>query len=91
MLALSTGRKPGLPDGIFSYQKYQFGYILVGLLMENVGIFDVELVYFVTLWYVLWHFGIFLCNLVFFPHFGMFYQEKSGKPAANDMKNIYEN
>jgi hypothetical protein len=28
----------GLPDGIFSYQKSQFGYILEGLGMENVGI-----------------------------------------------------
>jgi hypothetical protein len=28
-----------LPDGIFSYQKYQFGYILEGLGKENVGVF----------------------------------------------------
>jgi hypothetical protein len=33
------GYTPGLPDGLFSYQKYQFGYILEGLGMENVGIF----------------------------------------------------
>jgi hypothetical protein len=26
----------GLPDGIFSYQKSQFGYILEGLGMENI-------------------------------------------------------
>jgi hypothetical protein len=30
---------PGLPDGLLSYQKSQFGYILEGLGMENVGIF----------------------------------------------------
>jgi hypothetical protein len=29
----------GLPDGIFSNQKSQYGYILEGLAMENVGIF----------------------------------------------------
>jgi hypothetical protein len=29
---------PELPDGIFSYPKYQFGNIVEGLEMENVGI-----------------------------------------------------
>jgi hypothetical protein len=29
----------GLPDGLFSNQKSQFGYILVGLGMENIVIF----------------------------------------------------
>jgi hypothetical protein len=28
-----------LPHGMFAYQKYQFGYILEGLEMKNVGIF----------------------------------------------------
>jgi hypothetical protein len=28
-----------VPDGLFSYQKSQFGYILEGLGRENVGIF----------------------------------------------------
>jgi hypothetical protein len=35
-----------LPDGIFSNRKYLFGFLLEGLEMENVGIFDA-------------HFGIF--------------------------------
>jgi hypothetical protein len=30
----------GLPDGIVSYQKSQFGYILEDLGMENVGILN---------------------------------------------------
>jgi hypothetical protein len=30
--------KARLPDGIFSYQKSQIGYIWEGLEMENVGI-----------------------------------------------------
>jgi hypothetical protein len=34
----------GLPDGIFAYQKYQFGYILDGLGMENACIFYCRLV-----------------------------------------------
>jgi hypothetical protein len=29
----------GLPDGIFSYQKFQFGKIIEDLSMEDVGIF----------------------------------------------------
>jgi hypothetical protein len=29
----------GLPDGVFSKQKYQFGFILEGLWMENAGLF----------------------------------------------------
>jgi hypothetical protein len=40
----SCGRKwrpteAGLPDGIFSYQKFSFGYFWEGLGMEIVGIF----------------------------------------------------
>jgi hypothetical protein len=31
--------RQGLPDGMFSYQKYQFGYIFEGLGVENVAIF----------------------------------------------------
>jgi hypothetical protein len=50
---------PGLPDGIFSNQKSQFGKILKGLAMEDVGIFYGQLVYlfyghfvyFVVIWY----------------------------------------
>jgi hypothetical protein len=43
----------GLPDGIFSNQKYQFGKILEGLLMEDVGAFYCHLVYFTTIWSIL--------------------------------------
>jgi hypothetical protein len=42
-----------LPDGLFSYQKSQFGYILVGLGMENIGIFYDPLEYFTAIWYIL--------------------------------------
>jgi hypothetical protein len=46
----------GLPDCLFSDQKIQFGYILEGLGMENVGIF-------LSIWNILRPFGIFYCNL----------------------------
>jgi hypothetical protein len=36
----------GLPDGLFSNQKYQFGSILEGLRLENVDIFYGHLEYF---------------------------------------------
>jgi hypothetical protein len=39
--------KTGLPDGIFSNQKSQFGKLLEGLAMEDVGIF-------IAIWYILW-------------------------------------
>jgi hypothetical protein len=41
----STCVGPGLPDGLFSDQKYQFGYILEGLRMENARIFHGHLEY----------------------------------------------
>jgi hypothetical protein len=34
--------------------------------------------------YILWKWGIFCGNLVYFPSFGMLYQEKSGNLAAED-------
>jgi hypothetical protein len=53
-----------LPDGIFSNQ---FGQILVGLRMENVGIFCANLEYIAAIWYILWSFGNFVAILYFFP------------------------
>jgi hypothetical protein len=47
-----------LPDGIFSNQKSNFGYIFVGLGMEKVGIFYDHFEYFTAIWYILWPFGI---------------------------------
>jgi hypothetical protein len=48
-----------MPDGLFSNQKSQYGYILEGLAIENGGIFYVHLVYilyghwkyFMAVWY----------------------------------------
>jgi hypothetical protein len=67
----SEGYIPGLPDGLFSNQKYQFGQLLAGLRMEKadilyghleyrtqVEIFYDHLVHFVFIWYSFPGFGI---------------------------------
>jgi hypothetical protein len=41
---------PGLPDGLFSNQKSQFGLILEGSRLENVNIFYAHLEYFTDIW-----------------------------------------
>jgi hypothetical protein len=62
-------RVPGLPDGIFSDQKYQFGSILERLEKENVGIFFGHLEYFKASWFILSTFGNFVVFLVYFYPF----------------------
>jgi hypothetical protein len=59
-----------LPDGLFSKQKSQFGKVLEGLAMEDVGIFCGHLVYFMAIWQILRLFGIFYGYLVCSPRFG---------------------
>jgi hypothetical protein len=61
-----------LPDGLFSNQKSQFGLILAGLAIENLGVFYDHLVYFTAIGNILLPFGIFCCNLVYFPAFWYF-------------------
>jgi hypothetical protein len=39
----------GLPDGLFSDQKYQFGKIFRGLILENADIFPGHLEYFIDI------------------------------------------
>jgi hypothetical protein len=43
----------GLPDGIFSYQKSQFGKRFEGLRLENFNIFYGHLEYFTDIWDIL--------------------------------------
>jgi hypothetical protein len=62
-----------LPDGIFSNQKFKIGYILEGLEMESVGIFNGFLTTFND-------------HLVYFANFGIFHQEKSGNPETDHPK-----
>jgi hypothetical protein len=51
-----------LPDGIFSYQKSQFGKILEGLGIENVGIFYCSVEFYLRPFGIL--FGTFFTVLV---------------------------
>jgi hypothetical protein len=57
------------------YSKFQFGYILKALALENVGIFYGHLIHLRPSGIFAKAMGIFSCNLVYFPSFGMFYQE----------------
>jgi hypothetical protein len=67
-----NGRRsaPGLPDGFFSDQKSQFGYILEDLGMENVIIYSGQLEYFTTIGYIIWQFDNFVVIWDIFPRFG---------------------
>jgi hypothetical protein len=66
-----------LPDGLLSNQNSQCGQILERLAIEDVSIVHGHLVYFTAIEYILLYFAIWYI----FPRFGMFNQEKSGKPA----------
>jgi hypothetical protein len=67
----------------FKNQKFNFGYILKGLGMENVGLFYVShLAYFKAVWYILCPSGKFCVIWHTFPRFGILHQEKSGNPGA---------
>jgi hypothetical protein len=39
-----------------------------------------QVVYFTAIWYILWKISALYGHLVYFSHFGMLYQEKSGNP-----------
>jgi hypothetical protein len=77
------GDNQGMPDGVFTYQKCLFGYILGGLGIENVRIYNGHLEYVTFIWYISWRFGIFvvICY-IYLSCFGMVCQEKSGNPGA---------
>jgi hypothetical protein len=70
--SVACGSGEGLPDGLFSNQKSQFGQILEGLRLENVDLSYAHLGYFtdisdtlpITLWYILCSFGTFFLVLV---------------------------
>jgi hypothetical protein len=49
---------PGLPDGIFFTQKFQFGSILEGLAMEDIGKCYGHWVYLLVIWYIFSVFGM---------------------------------
>jgi hypothetical protein len=49
--------------------------------MEDVSIFYGHLVHFMVFYYILWTFGIVRGNFLYFSHFGILYEEKSGTPV----------
>jgi hypothetical protein len=52
--------------------------------MENLGVLYYHLVYFTAIGNILCPFGIFCGHLVlFFPRFGILYQEKSGNSGTD--------
>jgi hypothetical protein len=57
---------PGLPDGLFSNQKSQFGKNFEGNGIENVVTFYDHLEYFTVIWYNLQPFVIVCGHLVYF-------------------------
>jgi hypothetical protein len=69
-----------LPDGFFSDQKYQFGYILEDLGMENVATFAGHLEYFTKIWWKLWAFGNSVVMWYIFPQLWYIVPKKSGNP-----------
>jgi hypothetical protein len=54
--------------------------------MEDVDMSYGYLVHLKVYCYILWTFGIVRGNLVYFPRFGILYQEKSGNPATKRTK-----
>jgi hypothetical protein len=82
----------GLPDGFFSDQKSQFGYIMKdqyifgGYILENAVKYSSHLEFFTTIGYILW--DIFFSHFGFFPGLGMLFQEKSGNPEVTPGKKL---
>jgi hypothetical protein len=66
----------------FQNQKSQFGQILEGLAMEDVGKFHGRLVYFKPIWYILWPFCKFYGNLVYFFPFWYVVLRKIWQPRC---------
>jgi hypothetical protein len=59
---------------------------LEDLALENLGKFYYTLDYFMAIGNILWPFGVFCGNLVYFPRFGILVQEKSGNPGMHTDK-----
>jgi hypothetical protein len=77
-------RHAGLPDGLFSNQKSQYGYLLEGLAMQNLGIFYDHLVYFTAIANIFGHLVYFPQPWYFVPRLGIFYQNLATLPPGPD-------
>jgi hypothetical protein len=77
---LTCAFQAGLPDGLVSNKKSQFGQILEGPWNGKCWIFYDHMNYFMLIWYYLWPFGIVRGPLVYFSQFRMFGQRKIWQP-----------
>jgi hypothetical protein len=48
-----------------------------------------QLIYFTAIWFILWTFGIFFGNLVYFPRFGTLWLDKSGNPGQSSFPETF--
>jgi hypothetical protein len=71
-------------NGIFSNQKSQFGSILKGLAMDDVGLFYGHLAYVTAILYTLWPFGIFYGYLLYFSPFWYVAPRKIWQPGPGN-------
>jgi hypothetical protein len=76
----------GLPDGLFSHQTASFGTFWKAFEWKVFDIFNDHLVHFVAICYILRNFGIFCGHFLYYPNFGILYQEKSGNPGIESNK-----
>jgi hypothetical protein len=75
----------------FKNKNPNLGYILEGLGRKNVSIIYGHLEYCTTIMYCLLPIGIFFDPLIYLTHFVMFYQEKSGNPASDNLTHQFSN
>jgi hypothetical protein len=66
-----------LPDGIFAYQKSQFGHILEGLGIKNVGTFYCNFEYCTSIWYIYYYVGVYFDHFVYFPPILVYLTDKN--------------
>jgi hypothetical protein len=75
-----------MPDGIFSFQKSQFGYIFEGLRMEIIGIIYEHLIQFTAVLCILYKFGTFCGHLVYFFPFWYVAPRKIWQPGQQPVE-----
>jgi hypothetical protein len=46
------------------------------------------MIYFVAICFILWQFGILCGKLIYYPHFGILYNKKSGNPDYTEIPQL---
>jgi hypothetical protein len=57
--------------------------------MENFDVFYDHLVYFVAICFISWQCDIFNVQLLYNPHFGILYEQKSGNPTERKLAECF--